>query len=148
MTAPEATALSESLKLEAQIHALEARTANATIYEIYRLCTGATGEPGNWSGAEPVRKIVTKLAQLKEQLAAVDASFERLAKAQEWRPISEAPKDKTLFLVTNAATPYDTMLMRGDTWAMLNAANTPKHLMPRLYTHFMLVPEPPAATEG
>jgi hypothetical protein len=47
--------LAETLKLEAQLHAQEARTANATIAEIYQLCSGGTGEPGNWHGAEPIR---------------------------------------------------------------------------------------------
>ncbi len=47
----------EACKLQAQIHAQEARTANATIAEIYQVCTGATGEPGNWNGAEPVRAM-------------------------------------------------------------------------------------------
>lgn len=55
-----------ALRREAQIHAQEARTANATIAEIYQLVTGATGEPGNWQGAEPVRK---KLAALEAQAA-------------------------------------------------------------------------------
>jgi hypothetical protein len=38
----------------------EARAANATIAEIYQLCSGGKGEPGNWNGAEPVRR---KLAE-------------------------------------------------------------------------------------
>jgi hypothetical protein len=59
-------ALSEKLKLEAQVHAQEARTANSTIAEIYKLCSGGTGEPGNWNGAGPVR---LKLAQLEAKLA-------------------------------------------------------------------------------
>jgi hypothetical protein len=65
MTSPQSQAvvtslpeLVERLKQEAQIHAQEARTANATIAEIYQLCTGATGEPGNWNGAEPVRALI------------------------------------------------------------------------------------------
>jgi hypothetical protein len=57
--------LSDRLKLEAQTHAQEARTANATIAEIYQLCTGGTGEPGSWNGAEPVRKLVAQVAELK-----------------------------------------------------------------------------------
>jgi hypothetical protein len=51
----DARAKYEACKLQAQCHAMEARTANATIAEIYQVCTGATGEPGNWHGAEPVR---------------------------------------------------------------------------------------------
>lgn len=53
--------LAERLKLEAQSHAQEARTANATIAEIYQAVTGKTGEPGNWHGAEPVRAEIRRL---------------------------------------------------------------------------------------
>jgi hypothetical protein len=42
----------------------EARAANATIAEIYQLCSGGKGEPGNWNGAEPVRR---KLAELNAE---------------------------------------------------------------------------------
>jgi len=56
------------LKLEAQGHAQEARTANATIAEIYQVCTGSTGEPGNWNGAEPVRQLAESRAELLEAL--------------------------------------------------------------------------------
>lgn len=48
----------EACKLQAQIWKQEARTANDTIAQIYRLCTNGTGEPGNWNGAEPVRKAL------------------------------------------------------------------------------------------
>lgn len=57
----EREALIERLKQEARIHAQEARTANATIAEIYQIVTGKTGEPGNWNGAEPVRKCIEEL---------------------------------------------------------------------------------------
>jgi formylmethanofuran dehydrogenase subunit E len=53
-----AEALVERLKLEAQAHASEARTANSTIYEIYQVISGGKGEPENWNGAEPVRAYV------------------------------------------------------------------------------------------
>ena len=59
------------LRLEAQLHAQEARTANATIAEIYQVVSGATGEPGNWHGAEPVR---TRLNQLRADLAILQAT--------------------------------------------------------------------------
>jgi hypothetical protein len=75
-------ALCERLKLEAQGHAQEAQTANATIAEIYQVCSGRTGEPGNWHGAEPVRERITALeAELHEinnphgWFANVDASI-------------------------------------------------------------------------
>ena len=48
----------DQLRLEAQGHASEAQTANSTIYEIYQVISGATGEPGNWNGASPVREYV------------------------------------------------------------------------------------------
>lgn len=63
-------ALVERLKQEAQIHAQEARTANATIAEIYQCVTGATGEPGNWNGAAPVRELVERLR--KEHMTAIN----------------------------------------------------------------------------
>lgn len=58
--------LAERLKQEAQIHAQEARTANATIAEIYKLVTGATGEPGRWNGAEPVREYMRAAVEKAE----------------------------------------------------------------------------------
>lgn len=59
-------ALRDALKLQAQVHAQEARAANSTIAEIYQCVSGATGEVGNWHGAEPVREAFRKLqAQLE-----------------------------------------------------------------------------------
>jgi hypothetical protein len=49
---------------QAQMWKQEARAANATIAEIYQLCSGGKGEPGNWNGAEPVRR---KLAELNAE---------------------------------------------------------------------------------
>lgn len=80
--AERAEALCDRLKLEAQSHAQEARTANATIAEIYQLCTGATGEPGNWNGAEPVRALAARLAAAEMEIADRDARWTSdLAKA-------------------------------------------------------------------
>lgn len=67
-------ALIDRLKLEAQIHSMEARGANATIGEIYQAVTGKTGEPGNWNGAQPVI----------EALAAKDAEIKRLRESLEF----------------------------------------------------------------
>lgn len=55
--------LNEHLKIEAQGHAQEAKTANATIAEIYQCVSGATGEVGSWHGAQPVRDAMDKQAQ-------------------------------------------------------------------------------------
>jgi hypothetical protein len=60
--------LCERLMLEAQGHAQEACTANATIAEIYQAVSGGTGEPGNWHGAKPV---VDALAQAREERTAL-----------------------------------------------------------------------------
>lgn len=58
----------DALKMQAQVHAQEARTANSTINEIYQAISGATGEPGNWHGAEPVREAFAKLRQERDAL--------------------------------------------------------------------------------
>jgi hypothetical protein len=50
--------LVERLRQEAQMHAMEARTANGTLNQIYQLCSGAKGEKGNWNGALPVRDVL------------------------------------------------------------------------------------------
>lgn len=55
------------LRLEAQLHAQEARTANATIAEIYQVVTGSTGEPGNWHGAAPVKSRIAELTRELEE---------------------------------------------------------------------------------
>lgn len=70
----EARDLCAKLRNEARVHAQEARTANATIAKIYRACTGGTGEPGNWRGAQPV---IDTLARLTREL---DEALD----AQEW----------------------------------------------------------------
>jgi len=54
------TAERDALLLQAQSHAQEARTANATIYEIYQALSGGKGEPGNWNGARPAREYVER----------------------------------------------------------------------------------------
>jgi hypothetical protein len=60
---PEQQELIDRLRLEAQTHAQEARTQRATVHEIYRLVTGGTGEPGDWNGAEPVRRAFERIRQ-------------------------------------------------------------------------------------
>lgn len=55
--------------LQAQCWKQEARCANHTIAEIYQLVTGATGEPGNWNGAEPVRALIAERDALRARLA-------------------------------------------------------------------------------
>ncbi|TFH84949.1 hypothetical protein EQG41_19705 [Billgrantia azerbaijanica] len=57
----------ERLEQEARIHAQEARTQRATVQAIYQLVTGATGEPGDWHGAEPVRELVAERDEMRDQ---------------------------------------------------------------------------------
>lgn len=79
--------LAERLKQEAQIHAQEGRTANATIADIYQCVSGATGEPGNWHGAEPVRRRIAELEALASQAQQVGA-------APQWQTIDTAPEGR------------------------------------------------------
>lgn len=66
--------LVERLKLEAQIHAGEAKAANSTLYEIYQLCSGATGEKGNWNGAAPVRAALSTAEARGRQIGREEAA--------------------------------------------------------------------------
>lgn len=76
--ADRAEALAEKLKLEAQIHAGEARCANSTIAEIYQVVSGRTGEPGNWNGAEPVKRYVATAEAALEGARKVIEAADRL----------------------------------------------------------------------
>ena len=57
----EVCSLIEKLKREARAHAMEARSANATLAECYQAVSGKTGEPGNWHGSQPVRDCIEGL---------------------------------------------------------------------------------------
>lgn len=56
----QAQALVERLRQEAQIQAMEARGANASLAECYRAATGGKGEPSNWHGAKPVVELIAR----------------------------------------------------------------------------------------
>lgn len=68
-------ALYETCKQQAQIWKQEARTANSTIAEIYQLVTGRRGEPGNWNGAAPIRKLIAERDALKIALRVTQFGF-------------------------------------------------------------------------
>jgi hypothetical protein len=59
---------------QAQIWKGEARCANHTIGQIYRLCTGGRGEPGNWNGADPVKALVAERDALRARVAELTAA--------------------------------------------------------------------------
>jgi len=67
---------------EARIHAQEARTQRSTVHEIYQLSTGATGEPGDWHGAEPVRALVAERDRLVGQAKTLRKFVTQLAKQE------------------------------------------------------------------
>ncbi len=78
--------LSEKLKFEAQFHAGGARAANATLNEIYQICSEATGEKANWNGARPVREYVEALkrkADMVDELVEPLEDMRRLAISYE-----------------------------------------------------------------
>lgn len=78
----------ERMKQEAQIHAQEARTQRATVHEIYQIISGGKGEPGDWNGAEPVRRYVAdanaRIEQLTRALEAAKPYVEKVHN-QLWR---------------------------------------------------------------
>lgn len=58
----------ERLKMEAEGHAMEARTANSTINAAYQAVTGKTGEPGTWNGERPIVECIEGLRSENERL--------------------------------------------------------------------------------
>lgn len=60
----------ERLRMEAQGHAMEARTQRGTVRDIYQVVTGAIGEPGDWNGANPVRERIGQLIATLEHARA------------------------------------------------------------------------------
>lgn len=70
----------EACKLQAQCWSHEAKAQKATVLESYQAASGATGEPGDWNGAEPIRRLVERaeaaeLAQREATTAAI-ANYE------------------------------------------------------------------------
>lgn len=80
----EARGLIDRLRLEAQIHAGEARCHKATVHEAYQACSGATGEPGNWHGAEPIRKALSEATRQRDEALAALKGAEVAVKPLEW----------------------------------------------------------------
>lgn len=68
----------DTLRQEAIAHAQEARTQRSTVQEIYKIVSGGKGEPGDWNGAEPVRKAFEALrdenTELRRQLVSMRAA--------------------------------------------------------------------------
>lgn len=66
----------DALKQQAQIWAQEAKTQKATVQAAYQACTGATGEPGDWNGAAPIRALAADRAALRNALEHIAGSCE------------------------------------------------------------------------
>ena len=105
--------LSGRLKIEAQIHAQEARSANATIAECYQVVTGGTGEPGNWHGAQPVRDCI-------ETLRAKAAAFDEWHALTEW--VQETAKPRELGMHRADVMRMRIEALQADLGAAINAA--------------------------
>lgn len=88
--------LADRLKQEAQIHAMEARSANSTVNEIYQIISGSKGEPGNWRGAKPVREYVEaakgEILRLETELALSNPVYSRRQIEDRVKVLEEALK--------------------------------------------------------
>jgi hypothetical protein len=88
--------LTADLRLQAQTNAMEARGANATINEIYQIISGGKGEPGNWNGAEPVRRYVEaakgEILRLETELVLSKPVFSRRQIEARVKSLEEALK--------------------------------------------------------
>lgn len=56
------------LRQQAEQWAQEARTQRSTVLQSYQAATGATGEPGDWHGAEPIRERLSSLGDQNKRL--------------------------------------------------------------------------------
>ena len=99
--------LADRLTLEAQAHASEARTANSTIYEIYQVLSGSTGEPGNWNGAEPARQFVTaaqaRIAELERGIGVLLATIGDFARPTGANGMTSLPETHPLVKASHDA---------------------------------------------
>lgn len=99
--------LCERLKLEAKIHAGEARGANKTIREAYQAVTGCTGEPANWNGAGPIKKEISRLraelAEAVELLHRMIQDFHPFTSKPMGAPYSPARLEQDRQIVTHSA---------------------------------------------
>ena len=67
----------ESVTQQARIWKMEALAHKTTVQECYQACTGSTGEPGDWHGANPVKEMAKRIASAKND------AFEQAAKVCE-----------------------------------------------------------------
>ena len=60
------TAERNAVLQQAQLWKQEARTQASIVRECYQTCTGSTGEPGDWNGADPVRALAAERDSYKK----------------------------------------------------------------------------------
>jgi hypothetical protein len=58
----------EAVTQQARIWKMEALTHKSTVQECYQACTGSTGEPGDWNGANPVKQLAMRLAEKNAEI--------------------------------------------------------------------------------
>lgn len=75
--------LVERLKLEAKVHAGEARGANHTIAQAYQAVTQGAGEPGNWNGAKPIKAELERLRKTLTDINTLAAASGAVESAQK-----------------------------------------------------------------
>ena len=73
----------ETLRQETEIWAQEARTQKTTVHECYTAATGGKGEPGDWNGAKPVKKLATRKEHWKNEALSITRLNEKIAVALE-----------------------------------------------------------------
>jgi hypothetical protein len=76
LPATDTSGLVERLRDEAQMWKMEAMAHKSSLHEAYQACSGATGEPGNWNGAEPIKATIASLTDHIETLEREQAEAE------------------------------------------------------------------------
>ena len=64
-------AIIDSVRIQAQGWAQEARTQRGIVCKIYEIVSGKTGEPGDWNGEVPVRDEIARLNAEHEHVLAL-----------------------------------------------------------------------------
>lgn len=92
----------ERLKMEARCHAMEARSQRSVVHECYQAATGATGEPGDWNGAKPVREAFEQLRNRVHSLTTLVSDILETQALDELDiyPLAVELRDKSAALLT------------------------------------------------
>ena len=61
-------ARADALQQQAEQWAMEAKTQRATVQAAYQVCTGSTGEPGDWNRDQPIRDLLARAEKAEAML--------------------------------------------------------------------------------